>query len=289
MATPSLCGWPCTLCGEWRAARCLTGRSRHSMEQGWSRRIRYRARSTWVSAGQARDIRTYCLADAARARVYRPLTRRGWGSPCLCTPVRLAQRSLRIGYTTLLQVAFPALPDELETVDVQLATVPPFWRVPVTPPGMLPLASYPTDLARSADPTPVIASTKPFIYRPAGQRYLVMVNAVYGSSSFTSIAWTILSIEPGRGLRAASTAHRSPTQRRPVALTTRSQRGDPRSRSEPDDTALRARLVTTKLAGLGALECLCTDLRSGRRDTTDRPADACDHKSAPRAIRHLQR
>ena len=203
------------------------------------------------------------MVDAAGARVYRPLTRKGWGSLCLCTPVRLAQRSLRIGYTTLLQVAFPALPDELETVDVQLATVPPFWRVPVTPPGMLPLASSPTDLTRSADPTPVIASTKPFTYRPAGQRYLVMVNAVYSSSSFTSIAWTILSIEPGRGLRAASTAHRSPTQRHRVALTTRSQRGDPRSRSEPDDTVLRARLVTTKLAGLGALECLCTDLRSG--------------------------
>ena len=202
------------------------------------------------------------LIDAAGARVYRPLTRKGGGSPCLCTPVRLAQRSLRIGYTTLLQVAFPALPDELETVDVQLATAPPFWRVPVTPPGMLPLASYPTDLARSADPTPVIASTKPFTYRPAGQRYLVMINAVYGSSSFTSIAWTILSIEPGHGLAAADSppfADAAPPRRPYNQISA----GGPQIKVGSVRHAWRARLVTTRLAGLGALECLCTDLRSG--------------------------
>ena len=212
------------------AARCSTGQSPRSMGQGCGRRIRYRQRSTWGSPGRAKAIRTYVLVDAARARVYRPLTRKGWGSRCLCTPVTLAQRSLRIGYTTLLQVAFPALPDDLENVDVQLATVPPFSQVPVTPSGMLPLASYPTDLTRPADPTPVIASTKPFSYRSAGQRYLVMVNAVYASSSFTSIAWTILSIEPGRGLLAASTppfADAAP----PVVPTTRSRRADRRSRS----------------------------------------------------------
>jgi len=220
---------------------------------------------TTVDLGLSRPHEGYpdiLLADAARARVYRPLTSKGWGSLCLCTPVTLAQRNLRIGYTTLLQVAFPALPDELATVDVQLATVPPFWRVPVTPPGMLPLASYPTDLARPADQTPVIASTKPFSYRPAGQRYLVMVNAVYSSNSFTSIAWTILSIEPGRGLRAASTppfADAAPPRRayNPISA------GGPQIKIGTRRPVWRARLVTTKLAGLGALECLCTDLRSG--------------------------
>jgi hypothetical protein len=220
---------------------------------------------TTVDLGLSRPNEGYpdiLLADAARARVYRPLTRKGWGSLCLCTPVTLAQRNLRIGYTTLLQVAFPALPDELETVDVQLATVPPFWRVPVTPPGMLPLASYPTDLARPADQTPVIASTKPFSYPPAGQRYLVMVNAVYSSSTFTSIAWTILAIEAGRGLRAASTppfADAAPPRRayNPISA------GGPQIKVGKSRRVWRARLVTTKLAGLGALECLCTDLRSG--------------------------
>lgn len=202
------------------------------------------------------------LVDAARARVYRPLTRKGWGSLCLCTPVTLAQRSLRIDDTTLLQVAFPALPDDLENVDVHLATVPPFSRVPVTPRGMLPLASYPTDLTRPADPTPVIASTKPFSYPSARQRYLVMVNAVYTSSSFTSIAWTILSVEPGRGLQAASTppfADAAPPRRayNPISA------GGPQMKVGAGRPVWRARLVTTKLSGLGALECLCTDLRFG--------------------------
>ena len=202
------------------------------------------------------------LVDAARERVYRPLTRKGWGSLCLCTPVTLAQRSLRMDYTTLLQVAFPALPNDLENVDVQLATVLPFSRVPVTPLGMLPLASYPTDLTRPAEPTPVIASTKPFSYRSTGQRYLVMVNAVYTSSSFTSIAWTILAVEPGRGLQAASTppfADAAPPRR---AYNQISASG-PQIKFGAGRPVWRARLVTTKLAGLGALECLCTDLRFG--------------------------
>ena len=202
------------------------------------------------------------LVDATRAQVYRPLTRKEWGSRCICTPVTLAQRSLRIDYTTLLQVAFPALPDDLENVDVQLATVPPFSRVPVTPPGMLPLASYPTDLTRLAAPTPVIASTKPFIYRSARQRYLVMVNAVYASSNFTSIAWTILSVEPGLGLLAASTppfGDAAPPDRAYNQISA----GGPQIKVGAGRPVLRARLVTTKLAGLGALECLCTDLRFG--------------------------
>jgi len=202
------------------------------------------------------------LVDAARARVYRPLTRKGWDSQCLCTSLMLAQRNLRLGYTTVLQVAFPVLPEALENVDVQLATVAPFWHVPVTPLGMLPLASHPTDLARPANPTPVIGSTSPFSYRSAGQRYLVMVNAVYTSSSFTSVAWTILSMEPGRGLQAASTppfADAAPPRRayNPISA------GGPQIRVSAGRSVWRARLVTTKLAGLGALECLCTDLRYG--------------------------
>jgi hypothetical protein len=174
----------------------------------------------------------------------------------------VVQRNLRIGYTTVLQVAFPALPDGVENVDVQLATVPPFWHVPVTPPGMLPLASYPTDLARPAEPTPVIGSTRPFNYRSAAQRYLIMVNAVYASGSFTTIAWTILSMEPGRGLQAASRppfADAAPPRRayNPISA------AGPQIKVGAGRSVWRARLVTTKLAGLGAQECLCSDLRSG--------------------------
>ena len=217
---------------------------------------------TSVNLGPNEGYPNILLVDAARSQVYRPLTRRGWDSHCLCTPLMVAERNLRLGYTTVLQVAFPALPDDLANVDVLLPTVPPFWHVPVTPDGMLPLANNPTDLARPADPTPVIGSTGSFSYRSAGQRYRVMVNAVYTSSSFTSIAWTILSMESGRGLQAASTppfADAAPPRRayNPISA------GGPQIKVGANQSVRRARLVTTKLAGLGALECLCTDLRFG--------------------------
>ena len=200
------------------------------------------------------------LVDAARSRVYRPLALTGPGSHCLCTPVTHVQQNLRLDFTTLLQVAFPPLPPDVENVDVQLATVPPFWQVPVTPAGMLPLASYPTDLIAPVEPTSVLASTKAFRYGPAGQHYLVMINRVSASSSFTSIAWTILALEPGRGLQTASSppfADADP----PVHPYNEISAGGPQVRL--GDQVLRARLVTTKLAGRGALECLCTDLRIG--------------------------
>ena len=89
-----------------------------------------------------------------------------------------------------------------------------------------------------------------------------MVNAVYTSSSFTSIAWTILSVEPGRGLQAASTppfADAAPPRRAYNQISA----GGPQIKVGASRPVWRARLVTTKLAGLGALECLCTDLRFG--------------------------
>jgi hypothetical protein len=105
-----------------------------------------------------------------------------------------------------------------------------------------------------------VASTKAFAYRPAEQHYLVMINGVYASGTFTSIGWTILSLDPGRGLQTAS----SP----PLA--------DPEPPEHPYNQVsaagpqlglgigiYRARLMTTKLSGHGALECLCTDLRIG--------------------------
>jgi hypothetical protein len=200
------------------------------------------------------------LVDAARSRVYRPLTLKTAPYRCLCTPVTIAQQNLRIDHTTLLQVAFPALPNDLATVDVQFATVPAFWQVPVTPAGMLPLASYPTELTRAAEPTSVLASTRPFTYRPTGQRYLVNINAVYASRSFTSIAWTIQLLEPAHGLQSASSppfADATP----PARAYNRMSAGGPQIRL--GSQLWRARLITTRLAGHGALECLCTDLRVG--------------------------
>jgi hypothetical protein len=200
------------------------------------------------------------LVDAARSKVYRPLTPKPSDSRCLCTPLPVAQRNLRIDHTTLLQIAYPSLPPELARVDVELPTVPPFWQVPVTPAGMLPLASYPTDLTRAAEGSSVVASTRPFTYRSAGQRYLIMINRVYAGSSFTSIAWTIHSLETGRGLETASTP--------PLAeVEPHGRTFNPVSAGGPQivlgDHLLRVRLVTNKLTDQHALECLCTDLRTG--------------------------
>jgi hypothetical protein len=206
------------------------------------------------------DYPSIVLVDPARSQVYRPLTHKASGSQCLCTPLTTVQQNLRIQHTRVLQVAFPALPDDLATLDVHLATVPPFWQVPVTPAGMLPLASYPTELTRRAEATSVVASTKAFRYRPAGQDYLVMINGVYSSSTFTSIAWTILSLEPGRGLQTASSppfADAEPTEHPYNQISAAGPQIRVGSR------LLRVRLMTTRLAGRGALECLCTDLRIG--------------------------
>jgi hypothetical protein len=200
------------------------------------------------------------LMDAARSRIYRPLTLKGSDSRCLCT--RFVRHSLRIGYTSLFQITYPALPDDLATVDVYLATVPPFWRVPVTRPGMLPLASSPTDLSRGAEVTSVVASTKVFRHPVADQSYLVMVNAVYASSTFTSIAWTIHAVAPGRGLQTASTPPLADAQPPPQPYNQASA-GGPQIRFGTSQALTRARLVTNKLVGSGMVECLCTDLRIG--------------------------
>jgi hypothetical protein len=203
---------------------------------------------------------TIVLVDGARSQVYRPLTQMGSGSRCLCTPLTTVQQNLRLQHTRVLQIAFPPLPDDLATVDVHLETVPPFWQVPVTPAGMLPLASYPTELTRPAEATSVVASTKAFKYPPAGQNYLVMINGVYASSTFTSIAWTILSLEPGRGLQTASSPPFADAEPPGHPYNQTSAGG---LQISVDDRLLRARLMTTRFAGRGALECLCTDLRIG--------------------------
>ena len=145
---------------------------------------------------------------------------------------------------------------------MQLATVPPFWQVPVTPAGMLPLASYPTDLVgppkSDVGSSPVPRHSR---YPAAGQSYLVMINRVYASSSFTSIAWTIQSRRVRVAASQSARIHRSPMLSRRHRLATRLGRGPQIQLGSP----LCCELVwmTSKLAGRGALECVCTDLRIG--------------------------
>ena len=101
-----------------------------------------------------------------------------------------------------------------------------------------------------------------FRYPAADQSYLVMVNAVYASSTFTSIVWTIHAVEPGLGLQSASTPPLADAQPPPQPYNQTSA-GGPQIRFGTSPALARARLVTSTLAGGGALECLCTDLRIG--------------------------
>ena len=211
------------------------------------------------------------LLDAAGGRVFRPLAevRRG-REACLCTPLGQAQDDVRIGQTTLLQTAFPPLPFGLLAVDVDIATVPPFYHIPVTPIGMVPSVSSPVDLARPADLTAAVANTVDFRYGPAQQRFFVAIEAVYVSSTFTAVWWTIQSSSPGPGLDSAdqppiADAHPPPHSGNAVSA------GGPqilRARGAP----LRARLATSRAAGSGVEECLCTGLR-GWADSLRDPSE----------------
>ncbi len=207
------------------------------------------------------------LVDAPRRAVYRPLS----GVPesavpelgdCLCTPVWLAQRSLRVGVTTVLQVAFPQLPAALRTVDVNVATVAQFGRVPVTPIGKVPGADRPTDLTRPAALRPKGARSEMFRYGAGEQVFRIRVDRVLASATFTSLEWAIVSVTGGDGTATAST----PPFASPDAATLTAH--NPVAASGPvlhvDQAAivLRTRVVTNRLTSAEAVECLCTDLRS---------------------------
>lgn len=204
------------------------------------------------------------LIDAFRRKVYRPLTH---AQPrelqhCLCSPIWLAQRNLRIGQTTLLQVAYPEIPEGLHTVDVDIATVPLFWHVPVTPTGMVPQATSPTELSRPAERSPVLASTAVFRYPRQQQQFLIHIDAVLASSTFTSLQWSLQSVTRGDGLEAATLPpiaddSLEETKRYNAVAATGPRIVPTNARSGP----LRTRLMTTRLRDLGGLECLCSDLR----------------------------
>lgn len=205
------------------------------------------------------------LIDARSRKVYRPLTRERAGGlqTCLCSPIWLAQRHLRIGQTQLLQIAYPELPADLSTIDVDVATVPLFWHVPVTPEGMVPQATNPTDLTRSPDVLAVASSSPVFGYGIRQQRFIVSVDAVIASSTFTSLQWTIQSLTEGEGLESATQPPFADNDLEPEKNFNPIAASGPslRSADDPSSEPLRARLMTTKLRGLGAFECLCSDLR----------------------------
>lgn len=145
------------------------------------------------------------LIDAGAEAVYRPLTTGEDAVPCLCTPIAAAQRVLRIGVTTLQQIAYPRLPSGTTSVDVSLPTVPPLWNVPVTPTGHAPRPMTPTDLTRPAAVGVDPVSTAMFRYGPDEQVFRFEVDRVIASSTFTALQWSIVSVTGGSGVETAST------------------------------------------------------------------------------------
>jgi hypothetical protein len=201
------------------------------------------------------------LIDEPRGSVYRPLRSEREPYHCLCTPISASQRSLRIGVTRMLQTAFPALPAAVSVVDVSLATVPQFPRVPVLAPGRAPVAVAPTDLTRPADPGDPAAKTSMFRYGPGEQVFRLRIHRVLTSSTFTSLEWAIVSVTGGRGVDSGSTppfARRDATvgtSRNPIAAS------GPTLRVPGLRDRLRARELTTGGDPDEPGECLCTDLR----------------------------
>jgi hypothetical protein len=202
------------------------------------------------------------LVDAQKRTVYRPLSRAPDSDYCLCTPIWLSQRSLRLGVTTLLQVAFPELPDALRTVDVDIPTVPLFWRVPVTPVGQVPVTNRPTDLTRQAAVHPRVVRSDMFRYGASEQVFRVRVHRVIAGGTFTSLEWAIVSVTGGDGVEAASAPPFASANAATVTAHNLVAASGPVLRVDGDGTILQTWVMTNRLISVEADECLCTDLRS---------------------------
>lgn len=210
------------------------------------------------------DNANVVLVDGWARRVYRPLVSEGFAgmASCLCSPLRLAERNLVIGQTQLLQITYPPLPADLPTVDVDVATVPMFWHVPVTDEGLVPSAANPTDLAAPAALQMIGRSSAAFRYGPHGQLFVISVDEVLASSTFTSVGWTIESLTAGAGVDTASSppfaarASRSLRTLGPVSASGPEIRV-PGVRGRP----LRALRMSAGEPRFAETECLCTDLR----------------------------
>lgn len=197
------------------------------------------------------------LLEPRQAKLYRPLTGGvAKAAECLCTSITQVQPKLRYGRTTILQAVYPALPARVTTIDVTAATVAPFANVPVTPEGMVPLASGSTDLSRPAPPIEPVGRAGTF-RTAAGQTFDLTVDQAYASRTFTALVWTVRARTSGPGLRRAA---EPPLREYGVAnLAAGPSAGGvtitPNGRPQP---VLRSRLATSGLQ----VRCLCTDFGS---------------------------
>lgn len=199
------------------------------------------------------------LLDPYGRKVYRPLTHADPAAlqHCLCSPIWLVQRWLRVGQTTLMQVAYPPLPTTVRAVDVDVASVPTFWHVPVTPAGRVPQATSPVDLTARFDARRPVAHSEVFVLHR--QRFRIGVDAVLAADSFTALRWRISSVSDGEGVELRTGPPISEPDPDRADLYNALSASGPRLRV--GQKSLEARTATTRLLGLGRTECLCSDLR----------------------------
>jgi hypothetical protein len=223
----------------------------------------------WIDLGLSRQTEgdaNIVLLDTAHKLVYRPLAHR---SPsefrrCLCSPLWVAQLSLRIGETRMLQLSFPQLPASLDYVDVQLANVAPFWHVPVTPLGMAPTAEGPTNLARLPDPAPALSSPQPFRYPPDGwRRQSIWINRIIANPRVTAVEWTMHSItdQPTFSLLSYGPPVSAALPEELLILDRGSASGPqirPVLRDGRSLGPMKAQFMTARVQGAEFYECLCT-------------------------------
>lgn len=205
----------------------------------------------------ANDPTSFRIIDSDHHKVYEPLqSTRDHG--CLCS---VASGGVRVGVTSLLQVAFPELPETLHNVSVALPGVQLFTDVPVPEPGSYFGPILPVDLARAPDVDEVIRWSPSFPYRAAnGQQFRIGIIAVVAASDATSVVWSIWSVTDGPGLYAAAgppitgrwdaLAHRSTASGLQLAV--------PDSAGGP----IGVWHVSTGSGTNRDATCLCSDLRS---------------------------
>ena len=213
------------------------------------------------------DVPAVNLLDAKSTKVYRPLNHqsRRRSNHCLCTPLwRLLTQELRIGETRLLQVTFPSLPDATEFVDVSLATVPPFFHVPVSPVGTAPVASKPTDLARPAEmPKPLDQHVE--FRNPIRSRQVqrIQVTRVWAAPGRATLEWTLSSVTDQFSIRLLEYGPPVAAPRPAgVFMVNASPASGPFLLVPTADGAKRLTVswVATERNGVAGYECLCTEL-----------------------------
>ena len=145
------------------------------------------------------------LVDAQDGRSYRPLVRGPDSDYCLCTPIWVSQRSLRVGVTTLLAGCLPRPADGPAYGRRGHPDRAPVRAGPGHPGGPGP-GRQPSHRPDAAGRGPLLGppGRRCSATAPSEQVFRVRVDRVVAGAAFTSLEWAIVSVTGGDGVEAAS-------------------------------------------------------------------------------------